>query len=142
VNTDTQTPNSEAVTRGIRISAEAQYLDSESDPSHGRHFYVYRIRITNDGMEAAQLLSRQWVILDANNRREEVEGEGVVGKQPKLEAGESFEYTSYCPLRTSWGTMEGSYAFITDEGEAFEAKIARFFLAPNSANAIVHDPQA
>lgn len=141
MNSQTQSPNSSATTRGIRVTAEAQYLDSESDPSHGRHFYVYRIRIANDGTETAKLLSRHWIILDANKRREEVQDEGVVGKQPVLEPGGTFEYTSYCPLRTSWGTMEGSYTFVTDDGEEFQAAIGRFFLAPNTGNAIVHDPQ-
>lgn len=134
-----QTPNSATDTNGIRIEAAAQYLDSESDPDRNRYFYVYRVRICNDGPVKAKLLTRHWVILDANNHREEVVGEGVVGKQPDLEPGESFEYTSYCPLRTQWGTMEGAYSFQTADGVTFEAAVGRFFLVPSAQNAIVSE---
>jgi ApaG protein len=134
-----QTPNSATDTNGIRIEAAAQYLDSESDPDRSRYFYVYRVRICNDGAVSAKLLRRHWVILDANNHREEVVGEGVVGKQPDLGPGESFEYTSYCPLRTLWGTMEGAYTFATPDGGTFEAAVGRFFLVPSADNAIVSE---
>lgn len=134
-----QDPNSDTTTHGIRVRAEAQYLEGESDPDRGRFFFVYRIRIENDSARTVQLLSRRWVILDANNRREEVVGEGVVGKQPILAPGESFEYRSYCPLRTSWGTMEGSYSFADPGGEGFEVTVGRFFLVPAAENSIVSE---
>ncbi len=128
-------PNSTTVTAGVRIEAAAQYLPAESDPDRNRYLYVYRVRITNEDSVAVRLIKRHWVILDAHNKREDVVGEGVVGKQPRLEKGEMFEYTSYCPLRTEWGTMEGSYSFETDAGE-IEAGIGRFFLVPSVDNAL------
>lgn len=132
-----QSPNSDVSTHGIRIEAAARHLEDDSDPDRGRYYYIYRIRITNDGTERAKLLSRHWVILDANNQREEVVGKGVVGKQPDLGPGEAFEYTSFCPLRTEWGTMEGSYTFVRPDGSTFHAAVGRFFLAPSAQNAIV-----
>lgn len=134
-----QDPNSDHTACGVRVRAEAQYLATESDPDQGRYFFVYRIRIQNEGDVAAKLLSRRWRILDAENRREEVVGEGVVGKQPVLSPGMSFEYTSYCPLRTAWGTMEGSYFFASAEGESFEVPVARFFLVPDGGNEIMQE---
>ncbi len=135
-----QNPNSETVTQAIRIEAAARYLPEESDPERSRHhYYVYRIRITNESDQRAKLLSRHWIILDSHNHREEVVGEGVVGKQPDLGAGESFEYTSFCRLRTEWGTMEGSYTFTRADGESFQVDIGRFFLVPTADNAITID---
>lgn len=131
-----QSPNSETVTEGIRIVAAARYLPEESDPENGRFYYVYRIGITNLGTEPAKLLRRRWVILDAHNHCDEVEGDGVVGKQPDLAPGEFFEYTSLCPLRTEWGTMEGVYTFERPDGETFEGRIGRFFLVPTVENVI------
>jgi ApaG protein len=122
-------PNSDNVTQDIRIQAAAQFLPSESDPDEDRYLFVYRIRIVNEGSRRVKLLSRHWIILDAHKQRDEVVGEGVVGKQPDLGPGESFEYTSYCPLRTKWGTMEGTYTF-EDEGTTFEVNVGRFFLVP------------
>ena len=132
-----QDPNSDHTTHGLRVRAAAQFLEGESDPGRARYFFVYRIQIENSGEKAAKLLSRRWMILDANNRREEVAGEGVVGKQPVLAPGESFQYTSYCPLRTSWGTMEGSYNFTCAEGTSFEVPVGRFFLVPEAGNTIL-----
>lgn len=134
---DVRDPNSACVTDGIRIEAAAQYLEHESDPELRRFVYAYRIRITNEGAARARLRSRHWVILDAHHRRKDVEGPGVVGKRPDLAPGDSFEYTSYCPLRTEWGTMEGTYTFERPGGERFEARIARFFLAPGVDNSVV-----
>ena len=131
-----QTPNSNTVTQGIRVEAKAQLLQGESEPEQGRFFYAYKVRITNEGERSAKLISRRWLILDANNYSEEVVGEGVVGKQPNLAPGESFEYQSYCSLRTEWGTMEGSYAFLGDGGVTFEAEVGRFFLVPTAVNVI------
>lgn len=131
-NTDSNT-----VSEGIRIQAAAQFLPAESDPDRGRFIFVYRIRVTNQSDRTAQLMGRHWVIIDGNGRREDVRGEGVVGKQPILSPGETFEYTSYCPLRTEWGTMEGSFSFLDELGEPFEAKVGRFYLAMSAENVIL-----
>ncbi|MCH2103268.1 MAG: Co2+/Mg2+ efflux protein ApaG [Planctomycetes bacterium] len=123
--------HSDALTRGVRVRAAACYMEDESDPAMRQFLYGYRIRFDNDGEETVQLISRHWIIVDAHGRREEVRGEGVVGEQPVLAAGGSYEYTSGCPLRTEWGTMEGAYLFRTEGGEDFEVAVGRFFLAPN-----------
>lgn len=134
-----QTPDSDTLTDGIRVHARAWLLQEESDADVNLYVYGYRIRITNEGTERAKLLSRRWTILDANNQREEVSGEGVVGNQPDLGPGEMFEYVSRCPLRTEWGTMEGSYSFVRPDGQTFEARIGRFFLVPSSRPVVVGD---
>jgi ApaG protein len=139
MTSNSQSPNSDTESHGIRIEAAAQYLPQESDPDSGKYFYVYRIRILNEGEHHARLLTRHWVILDSNNQREDVTGEGVVGQHPNLGPGEMFEYRSYCPLRTEWGTMEGTYTFAREGGETFEAKIGRFFLVPTAKNSVVPD---
>ena len=135
--TQTHSPNSDTLTHGIRILAAAEYLPQESDPDSNKYFYVYRIRIVNEGPRRARLLSRHWIILDANNHRDEVVGEGVVGQHPSLGMGEVFEYRSFCPLKTPWGTMEGTYTFARESGESFEAGIGRFFLVPGAASASI-----
>lgn len=129
-------PDSDTLTQGIRVTAAARYAAAESQPGSHQYLYEYRIRITNQGLERAKLRSRHWVILDANNQRAEVRGEGVVGKQPSLAPGESFEYRSSCPLRTRWGTMEGEYTFERDDGSRFEVEIGRFFLVPTGSKAL------
>lgn len=125
-------PSSDTATHGIRVQAAAQFLPDESDPDEKRFLYVYRIRIQNEGTSRAKLRSRHWIILDADNQREDVRGPGVVGKTPDLAPGESFEYMSSCPLRTAWGTMEGAYTFARPDGETFEVEIGRFFLVPTA----------
>jgi len=130
---DTRSSGSEATTEGIRVQAQAQFLPGESDSERRHYVWAYRIVITNEGHAPARLKSRHWIILDADNRREDVRGAGVVGKTPNLAPGERFEYTSGCPLRTRWGTMEGSYTFEREDGSAFEAAIGRFFLVPPPA---------
>lgn len=120
--------HSSASTRGVRVDVEARYAPEHSKPGQGLWFFLYTIRITNDGAETCQLLSRHWVIRNATGRVEEVEGPGVVGEQPALEPGEAFEYTSGCPLDTPFGSMEGSYEMVTSEGRRFDAEIARFEL--------------
>jgi len=137
VTVEDNSPNSNSQTDGIRVTAAGQFLPHKSDPDRSEYFFMYRIRIENEGDEPAMLRSRHWVILDANNKREEVVGEGVVGEQPHLAPGEEFEYTSYCPLGTSWGTMEGTYTFVRDDGSTFDAAIGRFFLVPEVDNALV-----
>lgn len=128
-----QSGHSDTNTQGIRIRVAAQFLPEQSDPDERQYVFVYRVIIHNDSTSAAKLLSRHWVILDAHNERREVRGPGVVGKQPRLEPGESFEYLSGCPLPTEWGTMEGSFQFQADDGSTFDAAIGRFFLAQTSA---------
>ncbi len=123
---------SDVETRGIRVRAVARYMPEHSSPEQERYFFSYRIVISNEGSEPAQLLSRHWIIIDSDGKRNEVQGPGVVGHTPRLEPGEHFEYSSFCPLETDFGTMEGSYTMTTDEGEEFEARVARFYLAMNA----------
>jgi len=119
---------SEAATRGVRVSVESSYSAEHSSPQHNRWFFLYTIRITNEGDETCQLVARHWIIRNATGDVEEVEGPGVVGEQPVLEPGHSFEYTSGCPLDTPFGSMEGSYQMVTAEGAEFDCEIARFDL--------------
>ncbi len=121
-------PASEAVTRGIRISVETQYDPTRSSPQQSQWFFLYTIRITNEGPVTAQLMTRHWIITDATGHVEEVKGPGVVGEQPVLAQGQSFEYTSGCPLTTPFGSMRGSYQMTTADGEQFDAEIAEFIL--------------
>ena len=120
---------SEAVTRGVRVQVESQYDAERSDPARSQWFFLYTIRITNEAPETVQLLTRHWVITDGTGKVEEVRGPGVVGKQPTLKSGESFEYTSGCPLNTPFGVMEGTYQMATENGDHFDAKIAPFTLS-------------
>jgi ApaG protein len=113
----------------IRVTAEAQYLPEQSDPERGRYAFAYTITISNVGAVAARLLSRHWVITDANGKIQEVRGLGVVGEQPHLRAGESYRYTSGASIETPFGTMHGSYQMLADNGVAFDAPIAAFRLA-------------
>ena len=120
---------SNAVTRGVRVRVRSQYVPEQSDPSEPRWFFAYEVRIENLGDEPVQLLSRHWVITDANGRVEHVRGPGVVGEQPRLGPGQGFRYTSACPLPTPVGTMHGSYEMQTESGERFDAAISPFRLA-------------
>jgi ApaG protein len=120
---------SEATTRDVTVSVQTSYLPEQSSPSKNHWFFSYRIRIANHGDEPVKLLNRHWIITDALGRVEEVKGPGVVGKQPLLAPGQSFEYTSYCPLPTPFGSMEGSYEMVTMDGSRFEVEIARFALS-------------
>ena len=119
---------SDVTTHGMRVGASAFFIPERSDPDEREYFFGYNIVILNNGADSAQLVSRHWVIIDAVGRREEVRGPGVVGQTPRLEPGQAFKYQSYCPLKTQWGTMEGSYRFRRDVGEEFEVKIGRFYL--------------
>lgn len=116
------------MTDGVRVSVTPAYLPEHSDPLDKRFVFAYRIRITNESERWVKLLSRRWVIVDSLGESQEVTGEGVIGAQPELEPGQSFEYSSYCPLTTPWGTMEGQYTMRRDDGSTFLATIARFFL--------------
>ena len=120
--------SSMALTRGVRVEVNAEYVAERSHPSEGQWFFAYHIRISNEGSETVQLLSRHWIITDAGGHEEQVRGPGVVGAQPVLEPGQSFEYTSFCPLKTSFGSMRGTYQMVTNSGESFDAEIATFAL--------------
>lgn len=121
--------SSEAVTRGVRIQVLSEYAADRSDPANSQWFFLYTIEITNEGSEVVQLVSRHWIITDAEGHVEEVRGPGVVGQQPVLSPGESFTYTSGCPLTTPFGKMEGTYQMVTGNGVNFDAKIAPFTLS-------------
>jgi ApaG protein len=120
---------SDAVTQGIRVRVVARYDPSRSNPHQNQWFFLYTITISNEGSMTTQLISRHWIITNANGKVEEVKGPGVVGEQPILAPGQSFEYTSGCPLPTSFGTMHGTYQMITAKGEQFDATIAPFTLS-------------
>jgi ApaG protein len=117
-----------AVTRNIEVSVTPEYLSERSAPDRGEYFWAYTIEITNRGAEAVQLRTRHWRITDASGRRQEVRGAGVVGKQPVLKPGESFEYTSGVPLPTPSGFMTGTYGMVSAAGEPFEIEIPTFSL--------------
>lgn len=119
---------SEAVTHNIRVEVESQYAPEHSQPFQNHWFFYYSVRITNEGDDTVQLLSRHWIITDATCHQEEVRGPGVVGEQPVLAPGESFQYTSGCPLRTSAGVMRGTYQMVTADGLHFDVEIAPFAL--------------
>lgn len=116
-----------ATTRGVTVRVNPSYLPDQSDPAGGRWVWSYHIRLENDGHEAVQLIRRHWIITDARGRVDEVEGPGVVGEQPLIEPGRSFDYVSGCPLPTASGTMRGSYKMVS-EGEQFDAAIPPFSL--------------
>src|SRR5438874_13110411 len=120
---------SNTVTRGIRIVVESIYVPERSEPRESYFFFAYTVTITNEGSETAQLMSREWVITDSDGNTERVSGPGVVGEQPVMKPGQGFEYTSFCPLRTSFGSMQGAYTMRTESGEIFEARIDPFTLA-------------
>jgi len=113
----------------IAVTAESQYLADQSKPEDGRYVFAYHITIRNTGSVPAQLISRHWIIKDADAHVQEVRGLGVVGHQPLLKPGESFEYSSGCILTTPVGTMQGSYRMAAEDGTQFEAPIAEFTLA-------------
>ena len=121
--------SSHAVTHGIRVEVRARYSPEHSEPHRNHWFFLYTVQIANEGSETVQLLSRHWIITDATGHVEEVRGPGVVGKQPILRPGESFEYTSGCPLTTPYGKMEGTYQMVDEAGERFEVAIAPFTLS-------------
>jgi ApaG protein len=120
---------SNTVTRGIRVQVESTYVAERSEPRENYFFFAYRVSIANEGGDTAQLISREWIITDSDGNTERVVGPGVVGEQPLLKPGESFEYTSFCPLRTSFGAMQGAYTMRTLNGDTFEARIEPFDLA-------------
>ncbi|MES3039331.1 MAG: Co2+/Mg2+ efflux protein ApaG [Bdellovibrionota bacterium] len=112
----------------FEIVAKPTYVAAESKPDQQYHFFAYKMIIKNTGSVAAQLVSRHWIITDALGQVEEVRGPGVVGLQPKIQPGQTFEYESACPLTTSFGTMKGTYNMVSDEGENFVVDIPEFYL--------------
>ncbi len=141
------------MTDGIRVRALPNYLPQHSDPDARQFTFAYRIRVSNESPTSVTLLSRHWIIVDANGERHEVEGDGVVGQQPTIAPGDAFEYTSTCQIATTWGTMEGEYALRRDPAEAddgeattialddspieqFKVRIARFYLVASSQPAL------
>jgi len=118
----------EAVTREIRVRAKPEYVEDQSAPDEGRYFWAYTIDIVNESRETVQLRSRHWRITDAHGRTEEVRGPGVVGETPVLAPGQSFQYTSGCPLKSPSGIMVGTYQMVTATGEEFEVAIPAFSL--------------
>jgi len=126
---------SDTTTRGIRVEVQSFYMPERSAPKDGQYLFEYHVRISNVGAETAQLVSREWIITNADGEVERVKGPGVVGEQPVLPPGSSFEYRSFCPLKTSVGSMHGTYQMVTPEGDRFDAIIAPFTLAvPNALN--------
>ena len=115
-------------TRGITVRVSVSYLPEQSEPRRGRWFWAYHIRLENEGAQAVQLLTRRWIITDGRGARHTVEGEGVVGEQPSIEPGGSFDYVSGCPLTTPSGAMRGTYRMIGEDGVAFEVDIPPFAL--------------
>jgi len=118
----------EAVTNQIRVHVVPAYVKDQSDPGQGHYFFSYTVEIHNGSKQTVQLVARHWIITDADGRVEEVQGPGVVGQQPTLEPGESFQYSSFCPLTTPTGTMEGKYLMVSPRGDRFEVQIPRFIL--------------
>jgi ApaG protein len=126
---------SDTTTRGIRIQVRSEFLPERSSPREGQYWFQYHVRIANVGSETAQLISREWTITNAEGEVEKVKGPGVVGEQPVLPPGSSFEYSSFCPLKTAVGSMQGAYQMVTAGGERFDAVIAPFTLAvPHALN--------
>jgi ApaG protein len=117
-----------ATTDGIKVEVTSRYVPERSAPPEDLYFFAYKVKVSNDGREAARLVNRHWIITDARGEVEQVHGPGVVGEQPRLEPGESFEYTSGCPLPTPRGSMRGTYEMWRDDGRRFLAEIAPFAL--------------
>jgi len=120
-----------ATTAGITVRVSVSFLPEQSEPGKGRWFWAYHVRVENGAAQAVQLVSREWIISDGRGTRHEVRGEGVVGEQPVLEPGGSFDYVSGCPLTTPTGSMEGRYFMVAADGRTFPVDIPRFpLIAP------------
>jgi ApaG protein len=123
-----QMSSSEATTRNIRVRVQAQYDPSRSSPPQNQWFFLYTVNILNQGQDTVKLISRHWIITDGMGKVQEVQGPGVVGNQPVLAPGQSFEYTSGCPLTTPFGSMHGTYQMISQADKQFDVEIAPFTL--------------
>jgi ApaG protein len=118
----------EAVTENIKVSVRPQFLEGQTKPDENKFVWAYTVTVENKGAETVTLLTRHWIITDGFGRRQDVRGDGVVGEQPLLEPGQSFQYTSGCPLTTPSGMMVGSYGMITSAGRPFDVAIPAFSL--------------
>ena len=118
-----------ARTRDVTVRVSVSFLAEQSEPAAGRWFWAYHIRIENDGAQAVQLIRRHWRISDGRGVRHDVRGDGVVGEQPVIEPGGSYDYVSGCPLQTSTGAMEGTFHMVAGDGSSFDAAIPRFPLS-------------
>jgi ApaG protein len=127
-----------AVTRNIEVTVKPRFLSERSSPDNGYFFWAYTVEITNAGGETVQLKTRHWRITDAFGRLQEVRGAGVVGEEPVLKAGQSFEYTSGVPLPTPSGFMTGTYGMTTDSGEGFDVEIPTFSLDSSYAERTIN----
>jgi ApaG protein len=121
-------PMSDAVTEDVRVEVLARHSPENSRPQQGQWVFEYTVRITNQGQEPVQLVSRHWMITDGTEVTREVKGDGVVGEQPMLEPGQSFQYSSWCPLSTPMGSMKGTYQMVSAGGRRFDIEIAPFGL--------------
>ena len=126
--TDLMETRSDVSTDNIRVRSRSFYIAERSEPARGLYFFGYRISISNESDRPVQLLSRHWYISDILGNEQEVEGDGVVGEQPRLVPGESFEYTSFCPLPTYRGSMHGTYTMQHDDGTRFDIAVGPFVL--------------
>lgn len=126
--TEQREHGSVSTTGGIVVRVTPSYMPDHSDPEANRYIFSYTIHVANESDRAVTLHARHWVVVDANGQRQDVEGEGVIGQQPRIEPGSRFEYSSWCPLNTPWGTMEGHYTLLDGDGDEFEVEIGRFYL--------------
>lgn len=124
---------SDTTTRGVRVQVSSVYVPEKSSPAESYYFFAYTVRISNEGEHPVQLISRRWIISGPDGEVGRVEGPGVVGEQPLLAPGQFFEYTSFCPLQSPFGSMRGSYRMVLASGDSFEARIAPFSLATPTA---------
>jgi ApaG protein len=129
---------STAVTHKIKVTVSPEFMAERSEPEEGRYFWAYTIEIANEGDRVVQLTHRSWKITDANGRREDVQGPGVVGEQPTLKPGGTFRYTSGCPLNTPSGIMVGTYRMVDESGEPFEVAIPAFSLDSPHAKRVLN----
>lgn len=127
-----------ATTRGVQVSVTPQFMESESSHKDQRYFWAYTVEIINGSSETVQLISRHWRITDGHGQLHEVKGPGVIGEQPVLRAGESFTYTSGCPLETPHGSMVGTFSMVTEDGASFDAAIPAFPLQSPYARITLH----
>jgi ApaG protein len=117
-------------TQDILVEVEPYFVPERSNPEHKQYFYAYKIKITNNGNAACRIIHRHWKIKDGNGKTYDVQGSGVVGEQPMLKTGESFEYTSFCPLHSPYGNMRGKYQMIDEFGNRFWIAVPLFFFRP------------
>ena len=127
------TGHSERITHNIRVAVHAFYIPEQSQPTEDVYFFAYRVEISNEGSAQVQLLSRHWEIDDGHGKTQEVRGPGVVGEQPVLAPGESFVYSSFCPLSTPVGSMQGTYQMRDSDEREFDVQIGQFLLAMPSS---------